>query len=371
MLLASETIRAHFFADVDGILVFDKVKFAEFVSNKAFLPDSYTAFRNRIGLTDGAGHYLKDSTDVVLAWPYKDCVLEGGMTKEDVKRDEVFWNTTLAPDDVTRLFEPKVLTKFERWDTEAVKKGEAKSVETIDPATDNLLIKGNNLLALHSLKARYAGQVKLIYIDPPFNTGNDTFKYNDRFSRSAWLTFMRSRLEAMRDLLTPDGNIFIHIDINQSHYLKALCDEVFGEANFVEEIIWSYGSASGGRAATAKPVNIHDYLLHYARNREQRKQNKLFTPYSSKYIEDWFKYEDENGERYQRRSRGNGEWEHQYLKDSPGVPLTTVWTDIKQVYADPRAYKPEQAQHTELVREFIGGQKPEALLKRILEMASD
>ncbi|MDR6832719.1 MULTISPECIES: site-specific DNA-methyltransferase [unclassified Sphingopyxis] len=89
-LLSSDPIRAHFFADVGGTLVFDKVKFAEFVSNKAFLPDSYTAFRNRIGLTDGQGRYLKDSRDVVLAWPYKDCVLEGGMTKEDAKRDELF-----------------------------------------------------------------------------------------------------------------------------------------------------------------------------------------------------------------------------------------------------------------------------------------
>ena len=111
-LLASQTIRTHFFAEVGTALVFDKVKFAEFVSNKAFLPDSYTAFRNRIGLTDGQGRYLKDSRDVVLAWPYKDCVLEGGMTKEDSKRDELFWNTTLAPDDVTRLFEPKALTGF-------------------------------------------------------------------------------------------------------------------------------------------------------------------------------------------------------------------------------------------------------------------
>ena len=110
LLMQSPTIKTHFFTDVAGALVFDKVKFQDFVSNKEFLPDSYTAFKNRIGLTDGRGDYLSQSRDVVLAWPYKDCVLEGGMTKEDRGRNEVFWNTTLAPDDITRLFEPKVLT---------------------------------------------------------------------------------------------------------------------------------------------------------------------------------------------------------------------------------------------------------------------
>lgn len=150
LLMQSDTIKAHFFTEVAGALVFDKVKFQDFVSNKAFLPDSYTAYRNRIGLTDGRGDYLSQSRDVVLAWPYKDCVLEGGMTKEDRGRNEVFWNTTLAPDDITRLFEPKVLTGWKRWNSEAVSEGKAKPVGEV-PEDDNLLIKGNNLLALHSL----------------------------------------------------------------------------------------------------------------------------------------------------------------------------------------------------------------------------
>ncbi|MDE0698075.1 MAG: site-specific DNA-methyltransferase [Boseongicola sp.] len=201
LLLQSDAIKAHFFVEVAGTLVFDKVKFQDFVSNKAFLPDSYTAFKNRIGLTDGRRDYLSQSRDVVLAWPYKDCVLEGGMTKEDRGRNEVFWNTTLAPDDITRLFEPKALTGWERWDAEAVKDGNPKPVGPLAHGAgggvtldDNLLIKGNNLLALHSLKARYAGKVKLIYIDPPYNTGSDEFRYNDRFKHSSWLTFMRNRL---------------------------------------------------------------------------------------------------------------------------------------------------------------------------------
>ena len=128
LLMQSNSLKKHFFTEVEGTLVFDKVKFQSFVTNKDFLPDSYTAFKNRIGLADREGNNLSQSNDVVLAWPYKDCVLEGGMDKEDQKKCEVFWNTILAPDDITRLFEPKVLTSWERWDSEAVVVGKPKSV---------------------------------------------------------------------------------------------------------------------------------------------------------------------------------------------------------------------------------------------------
>lgn len=381
LLLSDKLIKEQFFTDVSGMLIFDKVKFQQFVSNKTFLPDSYTAFKNKIGLTDNFGDLLNQNKDVVLTWAYKDCVLEGGQDKEDAKRDEIFYNETLAPDDITRLFNAKVLTDFEKWDAESVKAGSAKHFDKFNrdengTITDNLLIKGNNLLALHTLKSEFAGKIKLIYIDPPFNTGNDSFGYNDKFSRSTWLTFMQNRLEIAKQLLSDDGNIFIHIDINQGHYLKVICDEIFSEDNFVEEIIWAYGSPSGGRASGTKPVNIHDYILHYSKNYVQHKANKVYTSYSQKYIDDWFKYEDENGRKYQKRQRGkdgNGNiiWEKQYLDESKGVPLSTVWSDIKQVYADPRAYKDNQSQHTELIKQFIGGQKPEKLLQRIIEMASD
>ena len=258
LLMKSDTIKAHFFTSVAGALVFDKVNFQDFVSNKAFLPDSYTAFKNRIGLTDRRGDYLSQSQDVVLAWPYKDCVLEGGMTKEDRGRNEVFWNTTLAPDDITRLFEPKVLTGWERWDAAAVAEGKAKPVGEVSK-DDNLLIKGNNLLALHSLKARYAGEVKLIYIDPPYNTGNDGFRYNDRFNHSAWLTFMRNRLEVAKDLLSRDGAIFVNLDDGEAHYCKVLMDEVFGRDAFWGNIIWQHSVQSKN---DAKTVSLHhNHLL--------------------------------------------------------------------------------------------------------------
>lgn len=261
LLLQSDTIKAHFFSEVSGVLVFDKVKFQDFVSNKAFLPDSYTAFKNRIGLTDGRHHYLSQSRDVVLAWPYKDCVLEGGMTKEDRGRNEVFWNTTLAPDDITRLFEPKVFTGWERWDSEAVAADKPKPVEELSEH-DNLLIKGNNLLALHSLKARYSGKVKLIYIDPPYNTGSDGFKYNDRFNHSAWLTFMRGRLEVARELLSRDGTIFVNMDDNEVHYCKVLMDEVFGRDCFIANVVWQKRYSRENRTSIGA---AHDHVLLYSK----------------------------------------------------------------------------------------------------------
>ena len=369
-LLINEETKARFFKNIDGVMVFDKVGFGWVVNNRQFLPDSYTRYKNKIGLVDSEGQLIATSGKIELVFPYKDCVLEGGQTKVEQKRNEIFYNETLAPDEVDRLLFPKVLANAKKYTIEG-----AETITEVTPE-DNLIIKGNNLLVLSSLLRKYENRINCIYIDPPFNTGNDSFNYNDRFSRSTWLTFMKDRLVLAKRLLAIDGNIFIHIDINQSHYLKVLADEIFGEENFVEEIIWAYGSPSGGRAATPKPVNIHDYILHYAKSYSNRKQNRVYVPYSDKYISDWFKYKDEDGRLYQRRQRGKDEngnaiWERQYLDESKGVPLSTVWTDIKQVYADPRAYKEGTKSDVEVIKEFSGGQKPEALLKRIFEMSTD
>jgi adenine-specific DNA-methyltransferase len=272
LLMQSPKIKAHFFTEVSGALIFDKVKFQGFVLNKAFLPDSYTAFKNRIGLADGRGDYLSQAREVVLAWPYKDCVLEGGMTKADQGRNEVFWNTTLAPDDITRLLEPKVLTSWERWDAAAVASGKPKAVGEVSE-DDNLLIKGNNLLALHSLKVRYADKVKLIYIDPPYNTGNDDFRYNDRFNHSAWLTFMRNRLEVAKSLLSQDGVIFLNLDDGEAHYCKVLMDEVFGRENFIANVVWQkkYTRSNDARWFS----DNHDHILVFAKNASKFHVNLL------------------------------------------------------------------------------------------------
>jgi hypothetical protein len=115
LLYQNETTRARFFTDIDGISVFDKVGFGWVINNREFLPDSYTRYKNKIGLTNSNGDYISTSNDVELVFPYKDCVLEGGQTKEDQKRSEIFYNETLAPDEVDRLLYPKVLTNAKRY----------------------------------------------------------------------------------------------------------------------------------------------------------------------------------------------------------------------------------------------------------------
>lgn len=230
-LLGNEKMKKVFFTDVEGVMVFDKIKFQRFVSDTQFLGGSYTMFKNKIGLANENGRFVSESREVVLSWPYKDCMLEGGQTKEDAKRNEVFWNETLAPDEVNRLTEPKVFSNFKRYD----KEGEHQVDHLSD--NDNLIIKGNNLLALHSLKKKYAGQVKLIYIDPPYyfrkKISTDTFKYNSNFHLSTWLTFMRDRLECAKHLLAPSGTIWIHMGDEGMHYLKLVADQVFGINHFI------------------------------------------------------------------------------------------------------------------------------------------
>lgn len=263
LLLADPALKKHFFTPVDDIQVFDKIKFQRFINNKSFLPDSYTAYKNKIGLTDDKGNFISESREVVLSWPHKDCILEGGQDKEDAKRDEIFFNEILAPDQIDHLLEPKALTNFKKYD--------ANGEHVVSGITydDNLLIKGNNLLALHSLEKVYAGKVKLIYIDPPYNTGNDSFGYNDRFNRSTWLTFMRNRLVVAKKLLSPDGLIFVQCDDNEQAYLKVLLDEVFA-GGFVNCIVPQMSNMSGNKIEHAiqgrRFPKIKEYILLYANN---------------------------------------------------------------------------------------------------------
>ena len=259
LLLSDKRAKENFFIEQpvkkDKVLVFDKDKFISFVNNKEFLPDSFTSFKNKIGLMSN-GDYLKEKSDVVLAWAYKDCVLEGGQNKEDQKRDEIFYNETLAPDAIDRLFEPKALTNFKKYDV----KGEYKITEF--KADDNLIIKGNNLVALHCLKRKYRGKIKLIYIDPPYNTGNDSFNCNDRFNHSSWLSFVRNRLEIAKELLSAQGVICVHSDNNEQDYLKVLMDEIFGRDCFVETITVvnnPRGRDYGGIA------NMHEYITVFSK----------------------------------------------------------------------------------------------------------
>lgn len=230
LLLADKRMKEVFFIEAGKTTIFDKDKFIKFVSNKQFLPDSYTAFKNKIGLTEDS-EFISEKKEVVLSWPYKDCVLEGGMTEEDQKRDEIFWNQTLAPDEISRLLDPKVFTNAKRIDAKGEKKLKEFKTDENGDIKDNLIIKGNNLLALHSLKKRFAGKVRLIYIDPPYNpdSSSNTFAYNNNFNESTWLTFMKNRLEVAKSLLTKDGVMIVAIDDNEQAPLSMLLREVFKE----------------------------------------------------------------------------------------------------------------------------------------------
>ena len=274
-LMSNETIANHFFSKLqDGVLVFKKDIFLQFLNNKEFLPDSFTAYKTKIGLGTPDRNYLSENKEVVLNFPYKDCVLEGGQTKDDVKRQEIFFNETLAPAEINRLLDEKVLSNFKRYD----KDGEQEVEELKD--TDNLIIKGNNLLALHSLKKRFGGQVKLIYIDPPYNTGSDSFNYNDNFNHSTWLTFMKNRLVVARELLSEDGAIYISIDDKEQAYLKILLDEIFGKNNFLTQFNFQVRYAEKSIAEAKVFTPLIEYTLMYAKNNTQFKANQPTVPYT-------------------------------------------------------------------------------------------
>jgi len=262
LLLGDPGIKAKFFDKIESHWIFNINTFIEYISDKNFLANSYTRFRNKIGLTIN-GKFLRERGEVSLVWPYKDCVLEGGQTKEEEKRKEIFFNEILAQDEIDRLFDPKVLTKWKRYTVDGeqgvteIKRDENGTIR------ENLMIKGNNLLALHTLKKQFRGKVKLIYIDPPYNTGNDSFGYNDNFNHSSWLTFMKNRLEVARELLREDGSVWINIDDDESHYLKVLCDDVFGRENFVGVVVWQHSVQGKGYAG--KFSLHHNYVISFSK----------------------------------------------------------------------------------------------------------
>lgn len=278
-LMAKDSLRESFFQDVSGTIVFDKVRFMQAVTMRDFLPDSFTAYGNKIGLSS-AGEALRKGREVVLDWPYKDCVLAGGMTREDRGGSERFINRIVAPDEVIRLEEPKALRGWERWDADAVAAGKPGEVTEIT-GRENLLIKGNNLFALHSLKAHLGKRVategvKLIYIDPPYNTGNDGFRYNDRFTHSTWLTFMQDRIRAACSLLREDGVIFMQIDEKELGYLLPLADEVIGRENRVSIVTVKTSDPSGHKVANPSLYDQSEFILVYARKRGQWNYQPIF-----------------------------------------------------------------------------------------------
>ena len=150
---------------------------------------------------------------------------------------------------------------------------EAPDLSTGDPDASNMLIQGDNLEALKALLPFYAGQVKCIYIDPPYNTRSAFEHYDDNLEHSKWLAMMWPRLELLRDLLAEDGSIWVSIDDNEAHYLKVIMDEVFGRSNFIDTVIWrkNYSPKSSARHFSSD----HDYILVFARSPDSFQPNLM------------------------------------------------------------------------------------------------
>lgn len=269
---------------------------------------------------------------------------------------------------------------------------EGKEGDTYEEGWRNKLIWGDNELVMGSLLEKFAGKIDLIYIDPPFATQMDfLFKtyvgegktaidskgsarmvstmqqkaYRDtwRGGLDSYLEYMAPRLQLMRDLLSARGSFFVHVGFQVNHYLRVAMENIFGSANVLDEIVWSYGTPSGGRAAGDKLIKAHEYIIYAVKERGRSKFHKTHLEYSEKYIKERFNQKDEDGRIYQTRKRGTVV-ERQYLDESKGVPLSTVWSDIKQTYAMHLAKRAKEETGFQT-------QKPEALLQRVVELASD
>jgi len=242
----------------------------------------------------------------------------------------------------------------------------------------NRLIWGDNKYVMASLLEEFAGKIDLIYIDPPFATGADfsvkievgdlewtkePSAIEDKAYRDTWgkgldsyLQMMYERLILMRDLLSEKGSIYVHLDYHIGHYLKIILDNIFGNENFRNEIIWNVGSISGYKSQKEGFIRQHDTIFYYIKNKENFIFNKDFLPYNEEYIRTMFKYVDEKGRRYRKRNNNR-----QYLDESKGMPIGTVWNDIISFQTATQA------------SEYVGyeTQKPEALLERIIKASSN
>ncbi len=244
-----------FFKTIANSLVFNQKALLECLTKE--LENSFTRFENKIGLylQGDPKRPIKSSELVVLNFPFKDNVLLGNAKDNSTKSKECFYHEILHKKEIDMLLKKKALCNFEMH-------GEGDLESALKDKNTNYLIKGNNLIALHSLKKKFAKQVKCIYIDPPYNTGNDSFNYNDNFNHSSWLVFMKNRLEAAREFLSDDGVIFVQCDDNEQAYLKVLMDEIFGRENFIACFVWEKTSNSLSRIRIKT-----EYILCYEKTK--------------------------------------------------------------------------------------------------------
>ena len=279
ILFEVEFIMQHFIKEVAGQRMFQIEQLEEAILYNDYWDTSYTKYEKRVGLTS-KGKFIVDNQDVVLDFPFKDAILTASMTKEDREDgyDDAFLNEVIEKDEIDRLLDKKILTNIKRYGNNSSESPE-NGIVSFDIEKDNLIIKGNNLLALHTLKDNFSGKIKLIYIDPPYNTGNDSFLYNDNFTHSAWLTFMKNRLEIAKELISIDGMIAIQTDDSEQPYLKVLCDSVFGRTNYLNTVSMktkSISGASGGGEDKRLKKNV-EFLTLYSKDRESSQINSIQT----------------------------------------------------------------------------------------------
>lgn len=282
-LLSDELIHTSYTEKIADIEVFKVNQFIEMFEFKRYWEDSYTKYSNKIGLTAG-GRFIDESADVVLDFPFKDTVLKASMSKEDLENaadaDEPFLNEVIAKPEIDELFEPKIFVNAKKYNVRG-----GANVTSIS-ANDNLVIKGNNLIALHSLKKRYAGKIKMIFIDPPYNTGADSFEYNDSFSRSAWLTFIKNRIEIANELLSEEGVLLVQISFHEYPYLRILLDTILNSGSGKHIFDMNVLVRHPERALTAdKPFNdVMEYTLIYSKSLSYEMPKQIIEKTADKYV---------------------------------------------------------------------------------------
>ena len=299
----NKVIKSCYFKKVGDLIVFDKTEFMYLFENVQFLGDSYTRFKSDIGLIDKNEKFIVDNDDVVLSFPFKDCVLEFDSTDANDDREEYFINERISKEKIDVMFENKVFINCKK-----IGKDGEKNIEKFD-INDNLLIKGNNLLALHTLLPVYKESIKLMYWDILYNTENDKIPYADSFKHSSWLVMMKNRLEIAKKLIRDDGVICLQCDETEMAYLKVLCDEIFNRNNCINVISLNTSTVSGPKIAHVNSgkgfPKTKEYILIYSVNSQKVYVKVPKIPkesFSSRYdriIPEWKKEDNimlENGE---------------------------------------------------------------------------
>ncbi len=355
-----------FFKMIANTLVFNEKALLECLEIKE-LENSFTRFENKIGLYS-QGRPIKSSELVVLNFPFKDNVLLGNAKDNSTKSKELFYHEILHKKEIDALLNKKALCRFEMH-------GEGDLENALKDKNTNYLIKGNNLIALHSLKKKFAKQVKCIYIDPPYNTGNDSFNYNDNFNHSSWLVFMKNRLEAAREFLSDDGSIYISLDYNEVHYCKVLMDEIFKRENFRSEIIWRMGFLSGYKTAAKKYIRNHDTILFYSKSdnylfNKTYIENKDFLQLLTKNeVQNAFKkfsFPQEKVDDFLTFINHENRGEKYPLEDTWN---SNKWDKLNSIAIDSSVSRVDET--IAIDDENFKGQKPESLIQRILEVSTN